>query len=474
MKKQYINGRWCDALGGGLWHVQNPATEEWFADVPFGDERDSLEAIAAAESAFASWKKLSGWERGAFLRRCADLIRSHAERFAPETTMEAGKPLKEALGEWMVAADLFEWYGEEAKRAYGRVIPSKRAEKRMQVVWEPMGVVGIITAWNFPAYNLARACAAALAAGCTVVCKGSEYTPLSSMNLFQALHETGLPAGVANLVNGDAARIGESFLNHPAVRKISFTGSTRVGKLLMDGASRTVKRLALELGGNAPVLIFEDVPLEQIARTAVTGRFRNAGQVCNVPQRFYVAQRIYDDFLHLSSEHARQLRVGYGLEEGVAMGPLINKRQQEHVLTLLEHSKQQGATVLTGGQTLDKGFFVTPAVVADRQAAPVFRQQEIFGPVLPVTPFSDLEEVLQQANDTPYGLAAYVWTNNLKMAYAAAEGLQFGMIGINDWAPHGTEAPFGGWKQSGLGHESGSEGMLEYMEKKLITINLST
>ncbi|MCS6991939.1 MAG: NAD-dependent succinate-semialdehyde dehydrogenase [Chitinophagales bacterium] len=473
MKKQYINGQWCDAVGGGIWKVQNPATEEFIAEVPYGDDRDCIQAIAAAERAFDSWKKLTGWERGALLRRVADLIRSYAETFARETTLECGKPLREAVGEWQVAADLFEWYGEEAKRAYGRVIPAKRSDRRMQVILEPMGVVGIITAWNFPAYNPARACAAALAAGCTVVCKGSEYTPLSSMNLFRALHEAGLPPGVANLVNGDAARIGAALLEQDAVRKISFTGSTRVGKLLMDGASRTVKRLALELGGNAPVLIFDDVDVAAVARTAVSGRFRNAGQVCNIPQRFYVAENIYEDFLNITSTHAQQLRVGNGLEEGVAMGPLINRRQQQHVLQLLDLAEQQGASLLCGGQTLEKGFFVTPAVVADRSGAVVFRQQEIFGPVLPVIPFNTLDEALRQANDTPYGLAAYVWTQNLKRAYVAAEGLRFGMIGVNEWAPHATEAPFGGWKQSGLGHESGSEGMLEYMEKKLITINLS-
>lgn len=460
-------------MGNGTWKVQNPATEEFFAEVPFGDERDSLRAIAAAEAAFGGWKQLSGWERSSFLRRTAEHIRKHADHFARETTQESGKPLREALGEWLVAADLFEWYAEEAKRAYGRIIPAKRSDRRLHVVLEPIGVVAIITAWNFPAYNPARACAAALAAGCTIVCKGSEYTPLSSMNLFSALHESELPPGVANLVNGDAARIGKSFLDHPGVRKISFTGSTRVGKLLMDGASRTVKRLALEMGGNAPVIICDDVDIAAVARTAVAGRFRNAGQVCNVPQRFYVSHRTYNDFVDATAEHTRQLRVGNGLEADVNMGPLINRQQQQHVLQLLEAGRQQGARLVTGGQAMPQGFFITPAVVADEAAASVFRQQEIFGPVLPVTPFDDLDHALQLANDTPYGLAAYVWTRNLQNAYRLAEGLHFGMIGINDWAPHATEAPFGGWKQSGLGHESGSEGMLEYMEKKLITINLS-
>ncbi|MCY7411100.1 MAG: aldehyde dehydrogenase family protein, partial [Chitinophagales bacterium] len=281
MKQQLINGNWCNALNGNIWQVQNPATEEIISNVPFGDDRDCNAAINAAVNAFAGWSALSTWSRAEILKKAAEIIRKNIPEFANDTTRESGKPIAEAKGEWMVAADLFEWFAEEGKRSYGRVIPSKRIERRMQVIYQPMGVIGIITAWNFPAYNPARACAAALAAGCTIVCKGSEYTPLTSMNLFSALMEAGIPDGVANLINGDSAKIGDAMLNHPQLKKISFTGSTRVGKILMDGTSRTNTKLALELGGNAPVIIMDDVDVERIAKTAVAGRFRNSGQVCN-------------------------------------------------------------------------------------------------------------------------------------------------------------------------------------------------
>jgi len=438
--------------------------------VPFGDDADGMLAIEAAANAFASWSSLSPWTRGDILQKTAEIIRQHIVAFGKETVLECGKPKAEAEGEWRVAADLFEWFGEEGKRSYGRVIPTKRTDRRMQVILQPMGAIGIITAWNFPAYNPARACAAALAAGCTIVCKGSEYTPLTSMNLFSALKEAGIPDGVANLVNGDAAKIGEAMLNHPKLRKISFTGSTRVGRILMDGASRTGTKLALELGGNAPVIIMDDVNVDEVSRTAASGRFRNAGQVCNIPQRFYVHEKIYDRFLAALTQHVSQMSVGSGLEANTRMGPLINKRQQENVLGVIAEAKSEGAEITTGGGAADKGFFVQPTVIADRNGSAKFYDKEIFGPVLPVIPFSSKEEVIEKANNTPYGLAAYVWTNDLKTAIWLYERLEFGMIGVNDWAPQGTEAPFGGWKQSGLGHEAGMEGMLEYMEKKLVTI----
>ncbi|MFI5135749.1 MAG: aldehyde dehydrogenase family protein, partial [Chitinophagales bacterium] len=300
--------------------------------------------------------------------------------------------------------------------------------------------------------------------------KGSEFTPLTSMNLFSALKEAGIPDGVANLVNGDAAKIGEAMLHHPSLKKISFTGSTRVGKILMDGASRTGTKLALELGGNAPVIIMDDVDVEKVAKSAASGRFRNAGQVCNIPQRFYVQRKIYDQFLAAVSKYVSQLKVGNGLEAETRMGPLINKRQQQQVMSVIEEAKGEGAQITIGGIASKKGFFISPAVIADRNSSAKFYDKEIFGPVLPIIPFDTKEEVIEKANNTLYGLAAYVWTNNLQDAIWLYERLEFGMIGVNDWAPQGTEAPFGGWKQSGIGHEAGMEGMQEYMEKKLVTI----
>lgn len=470
MKQQLINGQWCDACNGNTWPVQNPATEEIITTVPFGNGDDCNLAVEAAVNAFPQWSKLSNWTRADILKRTADTIRKNLKDFAREMVLESGKPMAEATGEWRVAANLFEWFAEEGKRSYGRVIPSTRTDKRMSVIYQPMGVIGVITAWNFPAYNPARACAAALAAGCTIVCKGSEYTPLTSINLFAAMQEAGMPPGVANLIHGDAAGIGDAMLHHPAVKKISFTGSTRVGKILMDGASRTTTKLALELGGNAPVIIMDDVAVEDVARTAVSAKFRNAGQVCVAPQRFFVHRKIYDAFVEASARYANNHITGSGLDEQSKMGPLINARQQEMVLSIINEAKKEGAEVVAGGSKFNKGFFIEPTVIVDRMGSSQFLNKEIFGPVLVIVPFDTMEEVIRRANETPYGLAAYIWTNDLKTAILLSEKLEFGMIGINEWAPHATEAPFGGWKQSGIGFESGSEGLYEYLEKKLISI----
>lgn len=470
MKKQYIGGNWVDAANGNTWDVINPATEEIVTTVPFGDDIDCNNAIEVASKAFPSWSDLSTWNRGEILKKAADIIRKNISDFGRETILESGKPKVEAEGEWKVAANLFEWFAEEGKRSYGRVIPSQSIHKRMSVIYQPMGVIGIITAWNFPAYNPARACAAALAAGCTVVCKGSEYTPLTTMNLFSALQEAGIPEGVANLVNGDAAKIGTAMLEHPKLKKISFTGSTRVGKTLMDGASKTNTKLALELGGNAPVIIMDDVDVEVVAKGAVAAKFRNAGQVCVTPQRFFVHRKIYDQFLNAVGKFASQHVTGNGTDEKTKMGPLINKRQQEMVMNVIEEAKKEGGEIITGGTRRDKGFFIEPTVIAARNGDAHFFDKEIFGPVLPLIPFDTREEVIEKANNTPYGLAAFVFTNDLNTAIFLSEKLEFGMVGVNEWYPHGTEAPFGGWKQSGIGHESGSEGLYEYLEKKLISI----
>jgi acyl-CoA reductase-like NAD-dependent aldehyde dehydrogenase len=372
-----------------------------------------------------------------------------------------------------VGADLFDWFAEEGKRAYGRTIPSRVATKRMTVLRQPLGVVGVITAWNFPAYNPARAWAAALAAGCTVVGRPSEFTPLTAMAMTQVLVEAGLPAGVLNLVNGDPETMGQEMLDHPACRKISFTGSVRVGKILMDGASRTVTRLSLELGGNAPVIVLPDVDLEQVAAGAITSKFRNNGQVCVSPQRFLVQRRVADAFAESVARRAGGLRLGSGLDAAVQVGPLINARQRDRVAALVAGAAGQGVEVRSGGRVpaaLPHGYFFEPTVLSGVAAdMPVFRE-EIFGPVMPIVSFDEVDEAIALANQTPYGLAAYVWTNDLRASVKISEALEFGMVGINEWAPHATEAPFGGWKQSGLGHESGSEGLSEYLETKLVAV----
>ncbi len=473
MNKLFINAGWVDARDGSTYDLVNPSTEELISKMAKAGLADAVLAIDAAAEAFKTWRHTTPYTRAEILKKAAAYLREHLGTIATDMVLETGKPFAEAKGEFAVAANLFEWYAEEGKRAYGKTIPTNRPDKRSSYIWQPMGVIGVITAWNFPAYNPARAWAAALAAGNTVVAKPAESTPLSAHHLLQALVQSGLPKGVINLVTGDAPAIGDAMLRDPRLKKISFTGSTRVGKILMDGASLTQTRLSLELGGNAPVLIFDDVDTDAIAKSASVARFRNNGQVCIAPQRFYVHKNIYSEFAAKLSKYVSQLKVGFGNEEGVQIGPLITKKQRDNVFELLEKSKKENARILTGGyipDQLPKGYFVQPAVVTNLDQESSLAKQEIFGPILPLFSFDNLDDGIEKANNTEYGLAAYVFTNDLKTAIHAAERLEFGMVGINEWAPHGTELPFGGWKQSGQGHESGSEGLFEYLEKKLISI----
>jgi acyl-CoA reductase-like NAD-dependent aldehyde dehydrogenase len=471
--RQFIGGEWVDAANGGTWDLIDPATEEVIATLPFGDRQDAEAAIEAAAAAFPTWSTTTAYERAAILRKASDLVRERAEALGEVTSREAGKPILQARGEWGAAADLLDWYAEEAKRNYGRIIPSRTPGKRMMVLHQPIGVVGVITAWNFPAYNVVRAVAAALAAGCTVVSRPSELTPLSCMELAGILQEVGLPDGVYNVVNGDPDGMGKAMLDHEALRKLHFTGSVRVGKLLMDGASKTVTRLSLELGGNAPVLILPDADLEVVAKGAVAAKYRNAGQVCISPQRFLVGGSRLDEFVERVVPQVEKLRVGAGLDPDTEVGPMINERQRDRLEQIVATSAEQGATVAVGGgrpDDRDTGWFFSPTVVTDvTPELPVYHE-ELFGPVMPVSSFDDLDEAIALANDTTYGLAAYAFTNDLTSAYRLAEGLEFGIIGINEWTAQGTEGPFTGWKQSGIGSESGAEGFHEYVETKLVSI----
>jgi acyl-CoA reductase-like NAD-dependent aldehyde dehydrogenase len=469
--KQLIGGEWCDASNGGTKNVIDPATEEVVREVPYGAAADCHAAIEAAQRAFSPWAGRTPYERGAILKRTADLIRAQADRIARTTVLESGKPFRQARGEWLVAADLFEWFAEEGKRAYGRVIPSRVSTRRLTVLKQPIGVVGIIAAWNFPAYNIARAGAAALAAGCSVVIRPSEYTPLTAMEMMNILVEAGMPGGVANLVVGEADPIGQEMLRHPGCAKIHLTGSLPVGKRLMDGASRTMTRLSLELGGNAPVLVFPDVDLEDVAAGAIAAKFRNGGQVCIAPQRFLVARKVSDAFVERVAAVVGSLRVGSGLDPDTEVGPLINQQQRDRIEGLVNSAQKAGATVRVGGArpaNRPRGYFYQPTVVADVQPTMPVYEEEIFGPVMPVSSFYDVDEAVALANGTRYGLAAYVWTNDLRTAMRASERLEFGMVGVNEWTPQAVEAPFAGWKESGLGREAGPEGLDEYLETKLV------
>ncbi|MFN8528467.1 MAG: NAD-dependent succinate-semialdehyde dehydrogenase [Anaerolineae bacterium] len=469
--KQLIDGQWIDAQHGGTWDLINPATEEVIGVMPFGDDADAQAAIDAAAAAFPSWSKKTVYERADVLKRAAEWIRARVDELAILTTEECGKPLRESAAEWQTGANLYEWYAEEIKRHYGRVIPARKADRRIMVVHHPLGVVGTISAWNFPVYNVARSWAAALAAGCTVVGRPSEFTPRSTMLLAQALVAAGIPNGVINVINGDADRQGQVMLNDPRLRHISFTGSTRVGKLLMDGASKTVTRLSLELGGNAPVLIFPDVDVEAVAKQSVSAKIRNNGQVCIAPQRYYVHSSIAEEYLEHVTTFMKAVKVGSGLQSTSDAGPLINAKQRERVEQIVKATTAQGAEVLVGGsrpETHPRGYFYNPTVIAHVDPSMPIYREEIFGPVMPVVPFDDVDEVIHMANDTEYGLVAYASTNNLKLSTKLYEELEYGMIAINDWLPSTPEAPFGGMKVSGVGRVCGEEGLNEFLDPKSV------
>jgi len=471
--QQYIDGHWTDASNKGRWDVIDPSTEQPVANVPYGNADDCKRAIDAAHSAMPAWRAKTAYERGAILGKAAQIMRERNQALAEITTKESGKPIVEAQREWPVAADLFDWYAEEGKRAYGYTVPARVATKRMIVLKEPIGVVGVITAWNFPAYNPARAIAAALAAGCTVVVRPSELTPLSAMAMVGILEEAGLPPGVCNLVSGEPHPIGQAMLDHPELRKISFTGSVAVGKLLMDGASRTMTRMSLELGGNAPVLVLPDVDIESVAKGAVAAKFRNAGQVCVSPQRFFVPRAQMKKFEEVVVEETRKLTVGPGLETTTRIGPMISGRHRERVERLIASATAGGATVRTGGKRLSRpGYFIEPTVLGeiDREL-PAFAE-EVFGPVFSMSSFDQLDDAIAAANKTRYGLAAYVFTRDQAAATRAYEQLDFGMIGVNEWIPQAIEAPFAGRKDSGVGHECGREGLTDNLETKLVSIGL--
>lgn len=470
-----INGEWRGARDGRTWDVIDPATEETAAAVPFGGAAEAQAAVAAAHDALPGWRAMTPYARGALLRRAAELILSRLDALAPIMTRECGKPLAEARAEWTTCAALFDWFAEEGKRAYGRTVPSRHAHKRLLVTHSPVGVVATITAWNFPAFLPARYWSAALAAGCTVVGRPSELTPLSAMALANLLHEAGLPPGVINLVNGDPAAMGAVFLRDPLVGKLGFTGSQRVGQLLMRAAADNFRRLSLELGGSAPVLVFADADAATAARQVVTGKLRNNGQTCIAPARVYVQRPLYAEFVAAARAEIEQQVVGPGLEPGVTLGPLVNAAGRDKVESFVQDALAKGASAVTGGRRpaqQTRGYFYAPTLLTNVNAAMRVSCDEVFGPVLPVSPFDTLDEGVRLANDTPYGLAGYIITNDLATATLAYEGLRFGVIGVNDPVPSTPEAPFGGMGQSGVGREMGQEGLHEYLETKFVSIAL--
>jgi succinate-semialdehyde dehydrogenase/glutarate-semialdehyde dehydrogenase len=473
--RMYIDGQWCGADDGRTLDVINPADETVVAQVAYGTRAEAERAIEAAARAFPAWRALSVYDRARILKKTADLMRDRADRIARALTQEQGKPLLEARTEVLHAADTFEWFAEEGKRTYGRIIPPTNTAKRYYAIKHPVGVVGTITPWNFPAALPSRKIAPALAVGCTVVSRPAEQTPLTLILMFECLADAGLPPGVANLVVGPARAVADAFFAHAAVRKISFTGSTEVGKELIKRSADQVKRLSLELGGHAPLIVFPDADLQQVAQAAVIGKFRNNGQVCIAPSRFYVHHKIAGDFTAAAVELAKGLKLGNGLEPGVQVGPMFEARALEKTSALIEDARSKGAKVLTGGgrsTRFDRGYWFEPTVLREVDGTMKLMTDEPFAPVMPLIDFDRLDDVIAAANNTPFGLAAYVFTNDLTVATRMAEGLEAGIIGINDPVPATPQCPFGGMKESGMGRELGIEGMDAYLETKYVSVGL--
>ena len=468
----FINGQWTPADSGKTFPVTNPASGEVLAEVADCGSAETQRAIEAAAAALPAWRAKTAHQRSRLLQKWHDLIMAKADELGSLMTNEQGKPLAEARGEVRYGASFIEWFAEEGKRAYGDIIPAQQSNQRLLVMKEPVGVVAAITPWNFPIAMITRKVAPALAAGCTVVLKPSEETPLSALALAELAQEAGIPDGVLNIVTGmNAAEIGQTLTQSTLVRKLSFTGSTAVGKLLLRQCADTVKKVSLELGGNAPFIVFDDADLDAAAEGALASKYRNAGQTCICSNRIFVQDSVYDAFLERFTPLVAAQKVGHGAEKGVQIGPLINQKALGKVQRLLGDAIGKGARVLTGGKHPGGNFF-EPTVVADIQPDMDIMREEIFGPVAPIIRFSTEAEVIQMANNTEYGLAAYFYGRDVSRIFRVAEALEYGMVGVNTGMISSAVAPFGGIKESGIGREGSYYGLEEFLETKLVCIGI--
>ncbi|MFS8037862.1 NAD-dependent succinate-semialdehyde dehydrogenase [Xanthobacter sp. AM11] len=466
-----IGGAWVGADSGETIAVHNPATGGLIGSIPKAGGAETRRAIEAAAEAFKTWRATTAAERAAKLHKLADLITQNAEELAVLLTTEQGKPLPEARGEIGASAAYVRWFAEEARRLYGDVIPSPWANRKIIVTKEPVGVAAAITPWNFPSSMLSRKIGAALAAGCTVVCKPSELTPYSGLAWGVLAEMAGIPAGVVNIVVGDAPAIGAEMTSNPLVKKVTFTGSTPVGKLLMKQSADTMKKISMELGGNAPFLIFDDADLDLAVEQAIASKYRNVGQTCVCANRFYVQAGVYDAFAAKFTEATKKLKVGNGLEEGVSAGPLIDDRAVAKVERLLADALEKGAQVATGGKRSALGTtFFEPTVLTGATQDMAFARDEIFGPLAPLFKFETEEEAISYANATEYGLACYFFTKDLGRAFRVAEKLEYGQVGINAGVITTEVAPFGGVKESGMGREGSKYGCDDYLSIKYMCL----
>ena len=453
--------------------VINPATNEKIGSVPNGGEAQAKLAIDAAYDAFQTWSKTTAYERAKLLHRLNDLLVEETEDLAQTMTTEMGKPYKESKGEVTYAASFIDWYAEEGKRVYGETVPSHVPNKRMQVWKKPVGVVAAITPWNFPLAMITRKVAPALAVGCTVIIKPSKESPLTAIKFMDLVEKAGFPPGVVNLVTGSSSKIVGEIMNNEKVRKITFTGSTEVGKILIEQSANQVKRLSLELGGHAPFIILDDADVDQAVKGVLGSKFRNSGQTCVCANRIYVQSSIYEEFIEKFSEAVKTLRLGASMDTEVDIGPLINEEGLEKVDAQVKDAVSQGATIVTGGSRHGTvGTFYEPTVLRDVTDSMVIMNEETFGPIAPIQKIETEEEAIKLANNTPYGLAAYVFTKDVARGTRLVEQLDYGIVGWNDGLPSAAQVPFGGMKESGFGREGGHEGLDSFLETQYVSIGL--
>ena len=473
---QFIDGKWQKAEKGETYEVINPATEEILGKASKASEADVNKALKSAEKGLQVWKKTPPWQRSKIIRKIADLIRERTDVLAKWLTLEVGKPLTEAAGEVGGAADIFEWNSEETKRIYGQIVESRFENTRMFVKYEPVGVVAALVPWNFPIILASRKISTALGAGCSVICKPDVITPGCVMELMNIINDAGVPPGVVNLLSGDPAAISSQLISSDIIKKVSITGSTRVGKLILKQAADKVQRVTMELSGHSPFIVFDDVDINKVTDMAITAKFRNNGQVCISPNRFYIHESKKDEFTKMLVAKVTKLKIGNGLDKDTILGPLCTEKRLTEIEALVETTKKEGAKVLCGGRRpagFNKGYYYEPTIFDDVKDNFTIMKQEPFGPLVPILSFKDTDEVIKRANDNDLGLASYICTNSLEKAHRVSEQMETGTCAVNTPAVAFAEVPFGGMKQTGYGREGGSMAIKDYLNIKYTHFGIS-
>ena len=473
---QFIDGKWQKAEKGETYEVINPATEEILGKASKASEADVNKALKSAEKGLQVWKKTPPWQRSKIIRKIADLIRERTDVLAKWLTLEVGKPLTEAAGEVGGAADIFEWNSEETKRIYGQIVESRFENTRMFVKYEPVGVVAALVPWNFPIILASRKISTALGAGCSVICKPDVITPGCVMELMNIINDAGVPPGVVNLLSGDPAAISSQLISSDIIKKVSITGSTRVGKLILKQAADKVQRVTMELSGHSPFIVFDDVDINKVTDMAITAKFRNNGQVCISPNRFYIHESKKDEFTKMLVAKVTKLKIGNGLDKDTILGPLCTEKRLTEIEALVETTKKEGAKVLCGGRRpagFNKGYYYEPTIFDDVKDDFTIMKQEPFGPLVPILTFKDTDEVIKRANDNDLGLASYICTNSLEKAHRVSEQMETGTCAVNTPAVAFAEVPFGGMKQTGYGREGGSMAIKDYLNIKYTHFGIS-